>query len=364
MRPKSIFTWVLAFVGLLIFLTITGFFFFVQETEQVVITQFGQPVGKPITKAGLHVKIPFIQQVHSFDKRVLGWDGPSTEVPTKDKLFIMVDAFGRWRISDPLQFLLRLQDYRRALSRMDDILGSEMRNTIARHELVEAIRTTKGRTPMQDETIEAAQRSGVHNAGTLPNIRYGRAVLEEEITREARAKLAEFGIELLDFRFKRLNYNETVATKIYERMVSERRQIADRFRSEGAGEAARILGQRERDMQQIESEAYRKAQALQGKADAEATAVYAQAYNGSPEARAFYQFQKTLDTYRLSLQKQTTLVLTTDSGFLSLLESGPHQKESPQPAAAPSQPSPPLQLPPATAPAPAPTAPAGSEPPQ
>lgn len=338
---------------LIVFFALAGGFYVVRETQQVIVTQFGQPVGKPVTTAGLHLKIPLIQTVHYIDKRVQEWDGPSAEMPTKDKLYIVVDAFGRWRISDPLQYFLRLRDPRSAISRLDDVLGSELRNVVARHELVEVVRTTKDRKPIQDEML--ASTGGI--SGTLPPIRFGRVALEREVADQAREKLREFGIELLDVRFKRINYNPAVSEKIFERMISERRQIAERFRSEGAGEAAKILGNKERELKQIESEAYRKVQGIQGKADAEATAIYAEAFNQSQEARDFYAFQRTLDVYRGSFQSGTTLLLSTDNGLLQLLKGTPETKPgtlAPAPVAQP-------QIPVASAPSqPQPLAPAPS----
>lgn len=318
------------------FLGASGIFFIVLETEQVIVTQFGKPVGEPITKAGVHFKLPFIQEVHSFEKRVLEWDGPVAEMPTKDKLYIVVDTFGRWRISDPMQFFIRLRDERSAQSRLDDILGSETRNTVARHELVEMIRTTKDRKAAVDDTL--VEGSGSVAAG-LPPIQFGRVKLEQEITDEARTKLAEFGIELLDVRFKRINYNPAVSAKIYDRMTSERRQIAERFRSEGEGEAAKIIGSKDRDLKEIESEAYRKVQSVEGKADAEATAIYAKAYNQSPESRDLYEFQRTLDTYKTSFQANTTLILSTQSSFLRFLKGVP-PAATPAPKTPPPPPSP------------------------
>jgi len=361
---KTAARYLLIALGLILFLTVTGAFYVVQETEQVLITQFGEPVGAPTTSAGLKMKVPFIQEVNRLEKRVLEWDGPSAEMPTRDKLYINVDAFGRWQIKDPLQFFLRLKDERRGQSRLDDILGSEMRNTIARHDLVEVVRTTSRKAAV-DPTLQGT----VGSAGLAP-IRLGRVVLENEVFEAAKGKLAEFGIELLDVRFKRINYNAAVATKIFERMMSERRQIADRFRSEGAGEAAKILGQKERDLRQIESEAYRQTQVLQGKADAEATAIYATAFNSSPQAREFYEFLRAMETYKTSFSKDTTAVLTTDSGLLRFLKTGtPGAAPVPAPAAnpAPAAPAPAKVSPPPPAPAPAPvstTPPAPLEPPK
>jgi membrane protease subunit HflC len=314
---NSVLTWLGAAVAIVVLLIISGAFYIVPETEQVIVTQFGQAVGKPVTEAGVHFKIPFTHQIHRIEKRVLEWDGPIAEMPTKDKLYIIVDAFGRWRISDPMRYFIRLRDERSAQSRLDDILGSETRNTVARHELVELIRTTKDRKAAVDDTLVVG--SGSVAAG-LPPIMHGRVALEQEIAARAQAKLAEFGIELLDVRFKRINYNPAVTGKIFERMISERRQIAERFRSEGAGEAAKIIGSKERDLKEIESEAYRKVQTVQGKADAEATSIYAQAYNQSLESREFYNFTRALETYRTSFQKGTTLILTTEGSFLRFLE--------------------------------------------
>lgn len=288
----------------------------VSETEQIILTQFGKPVGEPITDAGLHFKVPFIQEVTRIEKRILEWDGRPNEMPTKDKTYIIVDTFGRWRIDDAKQFFLRLRDERSALSRLDDILGSETRNAIAKHELIEVIRTTKDRTPARDAVLEEAPG----DIGRLYPITMGRAKIEEEIFEKAAGKLADFGIELLDIRFKRINYNSSVQQRIYSRMISERQQIADRFRSEGEGEAAKIIGRKERDMLEIESEAYKEVQLIRGKADAEATKIYAEAYNQSAEAIDFYEFMKTMETYTEMLDDDSTMILTTDSDIFKYLK--------------------------------------------
>jgi len=334
--------WFLIVVGAVILMAVLGVFYVVPETDQVIITQFGKPVGNPVTSAGLKMKVPFIQEVHRIPKRVLPWDGPTAEMPTRDKLYIVVDAFGRWKIGNPLQFFLRLRDPRSAQSRLDDILGSEMRNTIARHDLVEVVRTTKDRKPAQDaQIVEGAP------GGYLPPVRLGRVTLEKEVYENAKDKLAEFGIELLDVRFKRINYNPAVAGKIFDRMTSERTQIAERFRSEGAGEAAKIIGNKERDLRRIESEAYEKVQKLMGKADAEATAIYAEAYNQSGQSREFYEFLRALETYQSGFGKDTTTILTTESPLLRFLKGadggGTKSITPPQPPG------------PATIPAPSPT---------
>jgi len=298
-------------------LVLTGSLYTVNEIEQVIITQFGKPVGDPVTTAGLKMKVPFIQEVNSIDKRILEWDGSPTDMPTKDKLYISVDLFARWRIIDPLQYFLRLRDERSAQSRLDDILGSETRNAVAKHELIEIIRTTKDRVPLQDATLADPNNTAV---GTLVPIQKGRQQVEKEIIGAAAPKVRVFGIELLDIRFKRINYNASVQPKIYDRMISERRQIAERFRSEGNGEAARILGNRERDLNRIQSEAYRRVEEIRGEADAKAAAIYASAYNRSPEAVQFYEFIRTLDAYKSIIADNTTLILSTDSDLFRLLQ--------------------------------------------
>ncbi len=287
--------------------------FRVDETEQIIITQFGKPVGNVISDSGLKFKTPFIQKVNRIEKRILLWDGSANDMPTKDKLYITVDTFGRWRIKDPLQYFLRLRDERSAQSRLEDILGSETRNAVAKHELIEIIRTTKGRKPEVDPLLADA------DIGRLLPITRGRRQVEEDIFSAASGKLSEFGIELLDIRFKRINYNESVRKKIYARMISERQQIAERFRSEGAGEAAKIIGNKEKELQRIESEAYQKIQAIQGVADAKATEIYTSAYNQSKAAQELYTFVKTLETYKTVIDPSTTLVLTTDSEVYQLL---------------------------------------------
>ena len=288
----------------------------IHETEQVLITQFGKPVGDPITKSGLHFKIPFIQEVNQIDNRFLAWDGKPNEMPTKDKTYILVDTFARWRIQDAKQYFLRLRDERSAQSRLNDILGSETRNAIAKHELIEIVRTTKDREPVVDEVLSDAPG----NVGVLYKISKGRALIEKEIFELAGEKLKDFGIELLDIRFKRINYNETVRKRIYERMISERQQIAERFRSEGEGEAARIIGNKERDLQEIESKAYKQIQKIQGDADAKATEIYASAYNQSKQSVDFYEFVKTLETYEEVIDPETTMILSTDSDLYRYLK--------------------------------------------
>ncbi|MFT4730085.1 MAG: membrane protease subunit HflC [Granulosicoccus sp.] len=290
----------------------------VSEVEQMIITQFGKPVGEPVTSAGLKFKLPFIQKINPIDKRVLEWDGSPSDMPTKDKLYISVDLFARWRITDPLQYFLRLRDERSAQSRLDDILGSETRNAVAKHELIEIIRTTKEREPLRDTFLSDAEKD--LDMGALVPIRKGRQLVEQEIFTAAAEKVQVFGIELLDIRFKRINYNESVRPKIYDRMISERRQIAERFLSEGNGEAARIRGNRQRDLNKIQSEAYQLVEEIRGVADAKATEIYAAAYNRSPEAVAFYEFTRTMQSYQTIIADNTMLVFSTDSDLFKFLK--------------------------------------------
>ena len=288
--------------------------FVVNETEQVIITQFGKPVGKPIVEAGIHFKLPFIQIANFFDKRFLAWDGDPNQIPTKDKRFIWVDSYARWRIQDPLLFFQRVRDERGAKTRLDDILDGLTRNAIANHNLVEVIRSTNRKLEASEE-LEEIQDSEINL-----KIELGREKITRMIIEAAAPRLEVLGIELLDIRFKRINYVVEVQKKIYERMISERKRIADKFRSEGQGEAAKILGDKERDLKKIQSDAYRQAQEIKGKADAEATTIYAQAYNQSAESRAFYQFLKTMDTYKTTLSEKDWLVLTTKGDFFKFLQ--------------------------------------------
>jgi len=302
---------------LVLFLILSGAFYTVDQTEQVIITQFGQPVGDAITTPGLHFKIPFVQSVNVLDKRFLEWDGAPVAIPTRDKTYIHVDTFARWRIDDPKTYFVRLHDERSAQSRLEDILGSETRNAIAKHDLIEIVRTDKNRRPTRDETLKGGPTGTI---GVLPPIEFGRLKIEEEIKAAAAQKLAEFGITVLDFRIKRVNYNPDVLDRIYQRMISERLQIAQRFRSEGDGESARIAGQRERDLNEIQSNAYRQVQEIRGEADAKATEIYARAYTQNSQAAEFYAFLKTLDTYHKIFTKDSTLVLSTDSDIFALLK--------------------------------------------
>ncbi len=294
-------------LGAVALMVASGMFYTVNETEQVVITQMGKPVGSPVTEPGLHFKLPFIQQANYFEKRFLAWDGNPNQIPTKDKRFIWVDTYARWRISDPLLFFQRLRDQLHAQSRLSDILDGGTRNVVARHLLIELVRS-KG----------FEQETKVSDSPEMNTpIKYGRQALAQEVLENASRRAEPLGIEILDFRFKRINYVEQVRKEVYARMISERMRIAEQYRSEGAGEAAKIEGQMERELKVIASEAYRKSKDIKGKADAKATDIYAAAYGKAPE---FYSFLRTLDSYRKALKKDTTVILSTDSAFLRYIE--------------------------------------------
>jgi membrane protease subunit HflC len=300
--------------------------FVVHQYETVIITRFGKAI-RTDTKPGLKLKMPVLDVVHRFDNRILAWDGQPTECPTKDKLYLIVDCFARWRISNPLLYYNRLNDERSALSRLDDILGSETRTAVATHDLVEIIRVTKGRKPLRDEELE---KSGTLLPSSIPDIELGRGEIEKQITERTRQKIADFGIELLDERFKRSKYNPAVAEKIIERMSSERHQIAAKFRSEGRGEAANISGQKESDVASISSTATKNALETEGKADAEAAAIYAAAFN-SPDAQELYTFLRSLDVMRAAFEKDTTAVISTNSDLGRMLKSMAEATAAPKP---------------------------------
>ncbi len=284
--------------------------YIVSETNQVVITQFGEPVGEPITEPGLHFKIPFIQTANMFEKRFLEWDGFPNQVPTRDRRFIWVDTYARWRITDPLLFFQRLRDERGAQSRLDDILDGETRNAVARHDLIEIVRTSN-REPADTAASE------LEEAETLDPIVTGREQITREILDAAAAAVGELGIELLDLKFKRINYIADVQQDVFARMIAERQRIAEEFRSEGQGESARIQGERERDLAQIQSEAFRAAEEIRGNADAEAIDIYADAYGRDAQ---FYAFTKSLETYERTMDPSTFFILGTDSELLRFLE--------------------------------------------
>lgn len=286
------------------------------ENEQAVITRFGEPRGEPIAEPGLHFKLPFADTVNRFDKRWLDWRGDPNQIPTKDKKYIWVDTFGRWRIVDPLRFFQRLRDERNAQSRLDDIIDGETRNAIASFALIEAVRTTD-RKFEDDETF-----AEIGGAEALEDVTVGRDRLTRQIRDRAAEVVKEFGVELVDVQIRRINYVNEVQVKVFDRMISERRRIAERSRSEGMGRAAEIRGQRERDLKAIRSEAYRKAQEVAGKADAEATRIYAAAFGRDPE---FFQFLRTLEAYPRTVDGSTSLFLGTDSEFYRYLRSSKKQ---------------------------------------
>jgi len=306
----------IAIVALIILVLIFSSAFVVNETEQVIITRLGKPVRDPIIDPGIHFKVPFLETANVFDKRFLEWDGDANQVPTSDKRFVWVDTYARWRISDPLLFFQRVHDERGAQARLDDILDGETRNAVANHDLVEIVRSTN-RVPVG---VMDSLQSNVEFADVFPEIEIGRNKITREILATASERAKELGVEVLDVRFKRINYVEEVQRKIYERMITERKRIADKYRSEGQGEAFKILGNKERDLKEIQSGAYRQAQEIIGKADGEATAIYARAFNQSADSREFYRFLKTLETYRTTFSEKDWLILSTESDFYRFLE--------------------------------------------
>ncbi|MGD8290292.1 MAG: protease modulator HflC [Desulfobacterales bacterium] len=285
----------------------------IDETEQVIITQFGRIVGTPKIDPGLRFKVPFIQRANYFPKNLLDWDGDPGQIPTLDKTFIWVDTFARWKITDPVKFFQTVNNQFSAIGKLNDIIDPAVRNFITSHSLIEAVRKSSRSLDTSDVDIEDRIR-------TSYAVTVGREKITQGILKQAQPKLAQFGIELVDVKIKRINYVEQVRKSVYNRMIAERKQIAEKYRSEGKGEAQKILGNRERDLQEITSEAYRKAQEIKGKADAQATIIYAQAYGVDPE---FYSFVQTLETYEQSLDDKNTLILSTESEFLKYLNETP-----------------------------------------
>jgi len=306
---KSI-VWIV--IGIVALLVLAGVFYVVPEYEQVIITQFGEPIGGPIDTPGLKFKLPVVQKVNRFEKRFLEWDGDPNQLPTKDKRFIWVNTYARWRITDPLLFFQRLRDERGAQTRLDDILDGETRNAIASYEVLEVVRSTN-REP-ESAAIE------IEDESLLEDIQAGREKIRQEVLSNAQQRTADLGIEILDVQFKRINYVEEVQRKVYERMIAERRRIADRFRSEGEGEASRIRGEKERELLRIQSGAYRQAEEIKGDADAEATRIYADAFDRSPASRDFYEFLRTMESYPESLDPGSQLILSTDADYYKYLK--------------------------------------------
>lgn len=304
--------WLILIPVLLAVIVGFGSIFVLTETQQAIVTQFGKPVGEPRTTPGVHFKVPFIHRVQYFDKRFLEWDGDPNQVPTKDKKFIFVDTYARWQITDPLQFFIRLRDERSAQSRLDDILDGETRNAVAGNDLLDIVRSTNREPEITEEFMEVIEQ--------LETIAVGRDKIEAVILAKANERTADLGIRILDVRFKRVKYVEEVRRRVYDRMISERNRIADQFRSEGQGEARKIEGNKERDLAEIKSTAVKEADIIRGKADAEATSIYAGAYNRSPQARELYAFLKSMETLEQSLDGQTSIVLTTDSELFQYLK--------------------------------------------
>ena len=285
----------------------------VGEREQVIITQLGKPIGHAITSPGLHFKVPFIQKANYFEKRYMEWDGDPNQIPTKDKKFIFVDSYARWRISDPLQFFKRLTNERGAQSRLDDILDGETRDYIANHKIEEAVRSSN-RKPLSSGVLSELL------GDSLTQIKVGRSQIQQMILKSSNDQAKDLGIEILDFRIKRINYVEDVRKQVYERMKSERYRIADKFRSEGQGEASRINGEKERELKTIQSEAFRQAEEIKGKADAKAAAIYAGAYNKTKASRDLYCFLKSMETYKQTFDSTTSLILSTQNDFYKYLK--------------------------------------------
>jgi modulator of FtsH protease HflC len=310
-------------VIILAILFLTGSVYVVDETEQVIVTQFGKAIGEPKTEPGLYFKVPWIQNTNYFPKNLLDWDGDPGQIPTLDKTFIWVDTFARWKIVDPLKFFESAGNLTGGLSRLDDIIDPAVRNFITSYPLIETVRMTSRELDTYEEGIGDIYEEGLSDISeekkksVMGKIKTGRYKITQGIMKQAQPKLSKFGIELVDVKIKRLNYVEEVQKSVYARMIAERKQIAEKFRSEGRGEARKIEGDTEREMKRITSDAYRKAQEVKGKADAEATKIYALAYGKDPD---FYTFINTLDIYNTTLDKDSTLVLSTDSEFFKYLK--------------------------------------------
>lgn len=301
---------ILIAVAFVVLIVLLNALYIVSETDQVIITQFGEPIGDAITSPGMHIKAPFIQKANHFEKRWLEWDGDANQIPTKDKKYIWVDTYARWRISNPLVFFQRVRDERGAQSRIDDIIDGETRNAVANFDLIEIVRSS-------NREFEITEEVAILDLATIiPKIKMGREKIAQIILEASSQITPEFGVELKDVRIKRVNYVEEVQRKVFDRMIAERQRISSNYRSEGDGRSAEIRGEKELELKKIQSGAYRTAQEIKGKADAEATRIYASAYNLDPE---FYQFTKTLDTYRATMDKETWLLLSTETEFLKYL---------------------------------------------
>jgi modulator of FtsH protease HflC len=302
---------VLIIVGAIAAILLWNSVYILDETKQAIVTQFGKPIGDPRTEPGINLKVPFLHKVQFFDKRYLEWDGDKNQVPTKDKKFIFVDSYARWEITNPLQFFIRLRDEKSAQSRLDDILDGETRNAVASHDLLDLVRSSNRDPEITEEFMEEIE--------ILEDISVGRPLIEKIILEKANERTADLGVRILDFRFKRMNYVDEVRDRVYDRMISERLRIADQFRSEGQGEARKIEGNKERDLAQIQSEAFKLAEEIKGRADAQATDIYAKAYNRNRQAVDLYKFVRSMESFEKSMDENTSLVLSTDSEFFRYL---------------------------------------------
>jgi len=304
----------LALLALVIVVVFSETFYTLEEGEQAVIVQFGRPVGATVTEAGLHVKLPLIQEARRFEKRLLIWDGDPNQIPTKGREFIWVDTTARWRIADAKKFLESVATEAGARSRLNDIIDSVVRDQVSGSELVELVRSASWVVPEGEilEEVPAEVREELKK-----EVVRGREEITRTVLAEARKVIPQYGIELVDVRIKRLDYVESVREKVYARMISERKRIAAQFRSEGEGRSAEILGTMEKELRQIRSTAYRRVQEIRGKADAEATRVYGAAYSGDPE---FYAFSRTLEAYKEGQNKNSVVILTTDSDYYRYLK--------------------------------------------
>jgi len=308
MKTKLI---LISILVIIILIGLSSSVFIVQEKDQVVITQFGRPVGEAIIEPGMYFKLPLIQDANYFEKRYMEWNGDPNQVPTKDKKFIFVDTYARWQITDPLQFFKRLTNERGAQSRIDDILDGDTRNFIANNDIEEVVRTSNRIPESSDNEIIG---------DSLAKIYVGRDSIQQMILESANKQTADLGIEILDFRFKRINYVQEVQNQVYERMKSERFRIADKFRSEGQGEASRINGEKERELKNIQSIAFRDAEMIKGKADATAASIYAKAYNKSSQSRSLYGFLKSMETFEKTFDGKTSIFISTDSELYKYLK--------------------------------------------
>ncbi len=311
MNNKNLSIYLIGAIALILLILISKPFYIIDETQQVVITQFGEAIGSPITEAGLRVKMPFIQKANFFEKRLLEWDGNPAEILAKDKKFILVDTYARWEISDALRFFRSVVNEYGAQSRLDNVIEAATRDAITGNVLIEVVRNSN-REQQVDQTD-----LGLASEGVMDSINVGRVKLAEGILEAAKSKVNEFGIELVDVRIKRINYIEEVRNKVFDRMIAERLRIAEYYRSEGMGKKAEIEGKMEKELQKIRSEAYRTAQELKGEADARAIKIYAEAYERDPE---FYSFMKSLDSYKATLDEKSLLILSTDSDYLKYMK--------------------------------------------